>query len=328
MNRYVFIILVAFINFSNAIGQENELVLPDELFLTESNGWTGTHKGWEIQEKLIGNSSVEELDSMARCAEKPATRALAFSALMTNNEHKKMCYDILLTKLVDKDTFDMVSFDVYGIEANVAEYMLWEVIQDSMLTERQIHTIDSIIVFSNGMEHLDKYEPISRLRETEDLYARTRELCLNGEENILPLLAEYHNPQDTSLIIEALGEYKIGLDKEGARISKKGRTNYALIAVTEWNDKAFVPFIEEIRNYEIQRKYLDYSRIEALFMAVMAYDNEWAYNFIEETFNKVKQKNKIYYQEKLYIAFYKWLSIERFRPLVDKYGKKPRLGYL
>ena len=62
MNRYVFIILVAFIHFSNAISQEVELVLPDELYLTESDGWAGTHKGWEIQEKLIGSSSVEELD--------------------------------------------------------------------------------------------------------------------------------------------------------------------------------------------------------------------------------------------------------------------------
>lgn len=327
MKRYVFIMLAAFIHFSNAISQEVELVLPDELYLTESDGWAGTHKGWEIQEKLIGSSSVEELDSMARHAEKPATRALAFGALMANDEHKSRCYDILLTKLWDKDTLLMVSFDVYGFEENVAQYMLNLIVQDSMLTEREIHTLDSIIVFCNGMEHLDKSWPISRLMETEDIYERTKELYLNGESYLLPFLAEYQNPKDTLLIIEALREYNIGLDNEGVKKRKNGRTNDALIAVALWSDKAFIPFIEEIRNYETKRNYLDYFRIKALFMAVMAYDNKWAYNFIEETFKKVKQKHQIYYQEELYKAFYQGYSIERFLPLINKYGKKPRLGF-
>ena len=43
MNRYVFIILAAFIHFSNAISQEVKLVLPDELYLTVGDGWAGTH---------------------------------------------------------------------------------------------------------------------------------------------------------------------------------------------------------------------------------------------------------------------------------------------
>ena len=60
-----------------------------------------------------------------------------------------------------------------------------------------------------------------------------------------------------------------------------------------------------------------------LFKVVMAYDNDWAYHFIEDTFDDKGAKDKFSYPENLYRAYYEENGPSRFLPLIDKYGKKP-----
>jgi hypothetical protein len=104
-------------------------------------------------------------------------------------------------------------------------------------------------------------------------------------------------------MIVAIKEYKKGLDHEGASSKgPEGNTNNALNAMMVWNDDAFMPVLEELRNYELSREYIDYYRVKMLFKVVMSYDNEWAYNFIEETFGKLKGSEKYSYPENLFRA--------------------------
>jgi hypothetical protein len=185
--------------------------------------------------------------------------------------------------------------------------------------------VDSLIVFSDGLEHLDKYAPASRLIGMDGLYGRLRELHLSGTPNLLPVIAEYRNEDDIPMIIDALREYSVGLDNEGGLSTEglQGDTNSALYAIIGWNDDAFIPALEELRDYELSRRYLDYNRVKMLFKVVMSYDNEWAYNFIDETFGKMRGAKKYSYPENLFCAYYEEEEIPRFRPLVEKYGEKP-----
>ena len=59
-----------------------------------------------------------------------------------------------------------------------------------------------------------------------------------------------------------------------------------------------------------------------LFKVVMAYDNDWAYHFIEDTFENKGGKEKYSYPENLFRAYYEEEK-PRFLPLIEKYGKKP-----
>ena len=151
-----------------------------------------------------------------------------------------------------------------------------------------------------------------------------RDLYLKGDSNLLPLIAEYKNEADIPMIIQALREYKKGLDKQGANSNgPKGNTNDALNALMIWRVDAFRPVLEELRDYELSRRYIDYYRVKMLFKVVMAYDNDWAYHFIEDTFENKGGKNKYSYPDNLYRAYYEEEQIMRFLPLIEKYGERP-----
>ena len=305
----------------------NILESPDSCnvyYLYGNDGWGGVPKGWTVQRELLKNATKRDLEQTVLHSRTPAYRAMAYHALV--EDRSKKCYDLLLQKLSDSTTFMVAAFDVW-YTCDVASFMI-DVVSDSkrpLLTKKQQRHVDSLILFSDGLEHLDKYAPASRLKGMDGLYGRLRELHLSGTPNLLPIIAEYRNEDDIPMIIDALREYSVGLDNQGGvnTESLEGDTNSALYAIIGWNDDAFIPALEELRDYELSRRYLDYNRVKMLFKVVMSYDNEWAYNFIDETFGKMRGAKKYSYPENLFCAYYEEEEIPRFRPLVEKYGEKP-----
>ena len=319
---------------SNAQGIEdkrvNILESPDSCnvyYLYGNDGWGGVPKGWTVQCELLKNATETDLEQTVLHSSTPAYRAMAYHVLV--EDRSKKCYDLLLQKLSDSTTFNIAAFDVW-YTCDVASFMIG-VVSDSkrpLLTKKQQHHLDSLILYSDGLEHLEKYAPALRLKGKEGLYARLKVLHLAGTPNLLPIIAEYRNEDDIPLMIDALLEYRKGLDSEGGHSQgPEGNTNSALDAIMGWNDDAFVPVLEELRDYELSRRYLDYYRVKMLFKVVMSYDNEWAYNFIDETFGKMGGAKKFSYPENLFEAYYEEDEIPRFRPLVEKYGEKSLLDW-
>ena len=300
----------------------NILESPDSCnvyYLYGNDGWGGVPKGWTVQCELLKNATKTDLEQTVLHSRTPAYRAMAYHALVA--ERSDRCYDLLLRKLSDSSTFTVAAFDVW-FDYDVASFMmdLTSDSESSMFTKEQQRYVDSLIIFSDGLEHLDKYAPAM-----DGLYERLRELHLSGTPNLLPVIAEYRNEDDIPMIIDALREYSVGLDNQGGLSTEglEGDTNSALYAIIGWNDDAFIPALEELRDYELSRRYLDYNRVKMLFKVVMSYDNEWAYNFIDETFGKMQGAKKTFYPENLFSAYYEEEEIPRFRPLVEKYGEKP-----
>ena len=325
--RFFTLVFFLFVPLSLVLAQDlpSEPDKPDKnntYYLTDNNGWGSVPAGWKKQQEILKKASDDDLESMALSADIPAQRAMAFHTLASKRSEK--CYDILLAKLTDEDMFWLASYDV-RFTSNVASFMLEVAESDSLLfTKEQMHRVDSAIVFSSGLHHLDKSGSASRLRDTEGVREVIRNLYLDGDSNLLPLLFYYKNPDDISLAIDALREYKVGLDEQGANSKgPKGNTNYALNALMIWKDDAFKPVLEELRDYELSRRYIDYYRVKMLFKVVMSYDDDWAYNFIENTFENMGAKDKFSYPENLYEAYYKEKENPRFLPLIEKYAKKP-----
>ena len=321
MKRHIFtVLLFLFASLFSALAQEDS----DEntYYLTDSDGWGGVPKGWERQQKILKDATDSDLETMALHSDTPAIRAMAFDALA--RKWSLRCYDVLLASLSDSASFMVASYDVW-FSMNVASFNMEVANSDpGLFSAKQRYLIDSMVVFSPGLQHLNKFFSASRLRGMKGLSERLHTLYLEGDANLLPLIAEDKNDNDIPLIISALLEYKVGLDKEGANSKgPKGNTNQALNALVNWQNEAFLPILEEVRDYELKRKYIDYYRVKMLFKVVMAYDNEWAYNFIEETFEKKKAKDKYSYPENLYRAYYEENGPSRFQPLIDKYGKQP-----
>ena len=328
MVRHFFIALVlSLLPASLTVVHAQLLELPEideenTYYLYGNDGWGNVPKGWEQQQAFLKKAKVADLESLAINSDIPAIRAMSFHRLVS--KRGKKCCDILLEELSDTCKFWLASFDVWDYES-VSTFDLSVVeANPKLFNKRQWHLVDSVIVFRPGFEHLNKYASASRLRGMDGLYDRLHELYHQGDSNLLPLIAEYKNEEDIPLLNTALREYAKGLDEKGARIddSPKGNTNDALDALMIWNDEVFTPLLEEMRDFELSRKYMDYYRIKTLFKVVMSYDNDWAYDFIKDTFEK-GGTDKFSYPENLYRAYYEEEGRTRFLPLIEKYGKRP-----
>ena len=288
------------------------------LYLLPTDGWGHTPKGWKIQQRLVRRSSDSDLDSLARHASEPAIRALAYWSLAKKQSEK--CYDILLSELKDTSTFKTAWADLW-FDTTVSSFMIEE--SDSLhFSDSQRHIIDSTIVFGSGFDHIYKYQPASRLVGTDGVYERIHELMDGGEIYLMPILAEFKDPADIPLIIEALQASPMEDDKADSY----EQTSYfkkivALHTVTDWPDETFIPILEKMRDEELTLKYSD--NIRELFSAVMSYDNDWAYDFIYDMFHDRGAKEKDRFPEEFYRAFYEGKQWARFKPLVDEFGEEP-----
>lgn len=303
--------------------REEMMKIGNTFYQTESDGWTGSNQGWYVQEKIKSFATDKELCSMARFSSVPALRAFAFSVLA--DKRHESCFDIVCASIRDSATYVAPSYDVIW-RWNVAEYMISTSQRDTLFSHRQHFLLDSLIVFTPSLPHLDVqiWSAVKRLSDTLEIYDRIRELYLEGQDNMLVELAWYKKESDKHLFIAALKEYKAGLDKQGAcRGECVEKTNFALSGLKDWQDADFIPLLEEIRDFELTRRYIDYGRILVLFKVVMAYDNDWAFHFMEETFVTKKGHEKYSYPEHLYEAYYEEPERIRFLPLVEKYAKKP-----
>lgn len=331
MRTFIVVMIMSFAGFISTAQNANDrtpiilesLDSSNVYYLYGNDGWGNVPDGWKEQQDFLEKATESDLEQTVLHSRTPAYRAMAYGALVSDRNEK--CYDLLLSQLNNSSTFMLASGDVW-YEYDVVSFMLEESFDSKapLFTKRQQRHIDSLIVFSPGLEHLDQYASASRLKGMHGLYERLRKLHQSGAPNLLPLIAEYKREDDIPIMIVAIKEYKKGLDHEGASSKgPEGNTNNALNAMMVWNDDAFMPVLEELRDYELSREYIDYYRVKMLFKVVMSYDNEWAYNFIEETFGKLKGSEKYSYPENLFRAYYEEKEIPRFRPLVDKYGIKP-----
>lgn len=327
--NHTFLIYILFLPLFSVYAQEPTIPPPPPepdneytYFLTDNDGWGHVPGGWKEQRRLLRQATDSDLETMALHSGNPAYRAMAFHTLA--NKHSPRCYDILLAELRDTGKFRLASYDIL-FSMRVASFDLDVANSDSLLlSDEQRHHIDSVVVFSQGLQHLDKRSSASRLRGMDGLSDRLHVLYHDGDSNLLPLIVEDKNEADIPLVISALREYRKGLDEFGARNNApEGNTNYALDALMKWQNDAFLPVLEELRDYELTRRYIDYYRVKMLFKVVMAYDNEWAYHFIEDTFDSMGAKDKFSYPENLYRAYYEENGPARFLQLIEKYGEKP-----
>ena len=132
---------------------------------------------------------------------------------------------------------------------------------------------------------------------------------------MLKYLAAYHNPQVLEKINEALVDftnYHFNIKK------RKAPYRYvALEAIAEFPDSSFIPYLEKTSKKVYNRKKFPWHCIPDFFAAVMAYDNEWAYQLIETCLKKNAKCPRDY--KDLARGYFMANKKERFKPFIDKY---------
>lgn len=151
---------------------------------------------------------------------------------------------------------------------------------------------DSLVLFTTG---LSKYQYtkklLLRLSPKKDYYTRIKEIVLKEQTyQTLKALAAFRREEDKAILLNALSHYDNGKE---SLYGEDNEVNNALLAVAVWPCGDFIPLLKRIRDYEIYKRECSMPpRNKYLFEAVMAYDNQWAYNFIGETLDLSLKKLK------------------------------------
>ena len=191
-----------------------------------------------------------------------------------------------------------------------------------IFSQKDSITLDSVIFFTPNLQHIDRLRSLLKnLPAKECYYNRLHQLYYEeGCAEALPSLCHYRREADKAAVIECLLEYSKGLDKEDVIEGPEGRTIQGLEAVAIWPDPAFLPALRKVRNYEVKRKHYDYWRICLFYLALMAYDDENSYNFIDETLRMTdKNKTTRHYHLENFRKAYDMYPRSRYESLIKKY---------
>lgn len=187
-------------------------------------------------------------------------------------------------------------------------------------------TLDSMLFFTPNMQHIDRlYTILDNLPADECYYDRLHQMFYDeGIAEALSNLCRYRRDEDKAAVIECLLEYSKGLDKEHAINGPEGRTNQGLEAVAIWPDTTFLPALRKVRDYEVARKHYDYGRIRLFYSALMAYDDENSYNFIDETLRMSgRDSSTRHYHLEYFRKAYDMSPNNRYESLLNKYDEIP-----
>lgn len=291
MKAIIFSFMLTLTAFTHVMASEKEdslSRLADRLYMVsmfDNNGWGGVPDEWKIRQQIDSMASDSRLIEMATTHPKATARAVAFDLLL--NRRNPEVAAILENSLSDHSEIALRSFD-FIFQSTIGNFNLMAAeqmcMQDSIQSFVDFQKIDSIILHTPGMTHIDRLKTlIDSLPQSEASYNRLRHLVY--DEYYIPAfkaLAAYQNAGDIKIINKALLEYANGLDKEHVKRGKTGRTNQALMAVTIWPAPDFRKSIEKVARFEIRRKHIDYMRLKYLYEALLAYGDQWAHDLIEK----------------------------------------------
>ena len=277
-----------------------------------------------VQSLLDSLCTTNELCELTNRSYSVITRLAATDALIRRKYAR--LEEILLSNYTDTTKIYVRSDDI--IEEEYAGSVFLRNIQscrDKMVISKEDSLRnDSLALY---IPRLSKYQYtkklLLRLPPKENYYPRIKEIILKERiYQALKALASYRREEDKSILLDALSHY----DNANEDIDREDdETNNALLAVTVWPCQDFIPLLMCIRDYEIKKH--DSSmlpRSKYLFEAIMAYNNQWAHNFIDATLALFSKKKDRKYTSDITMAtsFHSAMLAHynpRFASLLEKY---------
>lgn len=262
----------------------------------------------DYADQLSRHTTVEQLAEIANTDTSRIARLWAYRILLKKADNQVI--DILKQALKDTTYVEMESgcsgFEepYYRAALSVYRYDGYEL----KLSNQLRFSLDSLIFF-DYMKHYGFEDglPID-FKPHKIYYATVIEEADKGNDAILPLLAQYKNPNDRQRINKLL---KDNLKKAGVC------SDEACEAISNWNDPAFEWYAKAACQATIKQEYYDAWDILQL---LCAYPAPWSYQILKKL---LTQKGDYSYSDtaKDYLTeLYKTRPVPPiFKPLYDRY---------
>ena len=294
----------------------------DSLFFI-SNRIIGPEK-WERHAEAIKKyATSKQLDSLAFSSKSPSVRLIAFYALY--NKQYDMSVDLCFKMLRDSDIiFTRQEYPRPELHPQTIRRRILDLLNFNLetysttLSKDSLDIIDSTFIYHEAANGVSGFDGImNRCKGVPKYYDQFQKLFGNGRYEMIKYIAAYKNRQDIDKIIAALEDYT----KYHYNSRKDAKYSYAgLDAIKEFPDEVFVPYLEKLSKKVFNAKIFPWHQRRNYFAAVMAYDNEWAYQLIEQLFEENKKSEKAVLDiTRGYVVSDKQ---ERFKPLIEKYSNE------
>ena len=262
----------------------------------------------DYADKLSRHTTAEQLMEIANTDTSRITRLWAYRILLKKADNQ--VFDVLKQALKDTTHVELMS-GCRGFERpyNRAALSVYRYDGYELKLSNQLRfSLDSLIFF-DYMKHYGFEDglPID-FKPHKIYYATVIEEADKGNDAILPLLAQYKNPNDRQRINKLLKD----------NLKKAGVCSYeACEAISNWNDPAFEWYAKAACQATIKQEYYDAWDILQL---LCAYPAPWSYQILKKL---LTQKGDYSYSDtaKDYLTeLYKTRPVPPiFKPLYDRY---------
>ena len=262
----------------------------------------------DYADQLSRHTTAEQLAKIANTDTSRITRLWAYRILLKKADNQ--VFDVLKQALKDTTHVELMSGCIEFEEPyNRAAISVYRYDGYELKLSNQLRfSLDSLIFFGymkhNGFED---GLPID-FKPHKIYYATVIEEADKGNDAILPLLAQYKNPNDRQRINKLLKD----------NLKKAGECSYeACEAISNWNDPAFEWYAKAACQATIKQEYYDADEVLQL---LCAYPAPWSYQILKKL---LTQKGDYSYSDtaKDYLTeLYKTRPVPPiFKPLYDRY---------
>ena len=265
----------------------------------------------DYADQLSRHTTVEQLAEIANTDTSRIARLWAYRILLKKADNQ--VFDVLKQALKDTTHVALESgcsgFEepYYRAALSVYRYDGYEL----KLSNQLRFSLDSLIFF-DYMKHYGFEDglPID-FKPHKIYYATVIEEADKGNDAILPLLAQYKNPNDRQRINKLLK----------AILKEDGICSYeACEAISNWNDPAFEWYAKAACQATIKQEYYDADEVLQL---LCAYPAPWSYQILKELLTQKGDYSNSDIAKDYLAERYKTHPIPPiFKPLYDKYMMK------
>jgi hypothetical protein len=223
---------------------------------------------YNVFQQLVNTATTEELYALTN-HKNEVVKCYAFRGLLQRNAP---IFDLVVQNIHNRSIVLEQSWGCLngGVSAgSVSDFFIFNSIDH--LNKQEKLQLDSIFLFTEFELEKDffyKYALLSEIEPKENYYSQIRKLCTEKKYFfLLPLLAQYQNPQDKPLIIKALQQnINYGLFNDDSR-------SEGLLAVENFPDTAFYPILKSLQTQSLTMP-SDSDNISPyiLYKAIFAYE--------------------------------------------------------
>ena len=262
----------------------------------------------DYADQLSRHTTAEQLVEIANTDTSRITRLWAYRILLKKADNQ--VFDVLKQALKDtthvelesgctgfEEPYNRAAISVYSYEGNKLK-----------LSNQLRFSLDSLIFF-DYMKHygFEDVLPID-FKPHKIYYATVIEEADKGNDAILPLLAQYKNPNDRQRINKLLKD----------NLKKAGECSYeACEAISNWNDPAFEWYAKAACQATIKQEYYDADEVLQL---LCAYPAPWSYQILKKLLTQKGDYSNSDIAKDYLTGLYKTRPVPPiFKPLYDMY---------